>query len=112
KGVSLLFEKRSKKLNNQPGEICFPGGKLEQGETMKECVVRETMEELLIHKSQIELLGPGDIFVSPFNIMIHPFIGILKDYEDSFSKDEVDSIIKVPLEFFRSNDPEKFKNRI
>lgn len=112
KGIVLLFEKRSRKLNSQPGEICFPGGKLEKDETIEECAVRETMEELSIHKSQIEILGPGDIFVSPFNIMIHPFVGILKDYEDSFSEDEVDSIIKVPLEFFTDNEPEKFKNRI
>ena len=36
----LLFEKRSNKLRRQPGEICFPGGKREDGESFQECAVR------------------------------------------------------------------------
>ena len=48
----LIFEKRSNKLKRQPGEICFPGGKLEENETMQECAVRETEEELLIFRTR------------------------------------------------------------
>lgn len=111
-GLSFLFEKRSRKLNRQPGEICFPGGKLEKGESLEECAIRETMEEILVKRDQIEITGPGDIFVSPFNIMIHPFLGWIHDYKDSFSLDEVGSVIKVPLEFFRNHKPEGYKNKI
>ena len=111
-GISLLFEKRSSALKRQPGEICFPGGKLEPGESMEECAVRETMEELLVGREQIEILGPGDIFVSPFNLMLHPFIGILRAYPDTFSTDEVAEIIRVPLAFFRNHNPEKYESRL
>ena len=79
-GRCLLFEKRSAHLRRQPGEICFPGGKLEPGETAASCAVRETVEELRVTRSQIDILGPGDVFVSPFNIIIYPFIGELRDY--------------------------------
>lgn len=65
----LLFEKRSNKLRRQPGEICFPGGKLESGESLQECAVRETVEELQVLPGQIEVLGPGDIYLSPFNLV-------------------------------------------
>lgn len=112
KGLSFLFEKRSQKLNRQPGEICFPGGKLEKGESLEECAIRETTEEILVESHQIEITGPGDIFVSPFNIMIQPFLGRIQDYKDSYSLDEVERVIKVPLEFFRNNKPEGYKNKI
>lgn len=111
-GAFLLFEKRSDKLSHQPGEICFPGGKLEQDESLQECAVRETLEELLICKQQIEILGPGDVFISPFNLMVHPFIGMIRDYQDTFSTDEVAEIIKVPLEFFRNQQPAHFESRL
>ncbi len=108
----LLFEKRSSKLRRQPGEICFPGGKLEEGESLQECAVRETLEELKVLRQQIELIGPGDVYVSPFNLMIHPFIGVLKDYQDTFSTDEVEEIIKIPLDFFRNQLPEIFESKL
>ncbi len=108
----LLFEKRSDKLRRQPGEICFPGGKLEPDETLLECAVRETVEELNIQKEQIRVIGIGDIYISPFNMMIHPFVGEISDYNDTFSIDEVDEIIKVPLDFFRNHQPEIFTSKL
>lgn len=108
----LLFEKRSKNLRTQPGEICFPGGKLELNETMEQCAVRETQEELLITQQQIEIIGPGDVFVSPFNIMIYPFLGRIHHYEDTFSTDEVEKVIQIPLDFFRKQQPSQYENRL
>lgn len=108
----LLFEKRSNKLRYQPGEICFPGGKLEPEESLVECAVRETVEELQIRKEQIDVLGPGDIFISPFNLMLHPFIGVIRDYQNTFSTDEVHEVIKIPLDFFRLHEPEIFESKI
>lgn len=108
----LLFEKRANLLKRQPGEICFPGGKLEQGETFQECAVRETMEELLIAQQQIQILGPGDLYISPFNLMIHPFIGIIEGYKGTFSHNEVEEMIKIPLNYFRNHAPERFESKL
>ncbi|WP_312441653.1 NUDIX hydrolase [Lacrimispora sp.] len=108
----LLFEKRSNELKRQPGEVCFPGGKLEAGESLQECAVRETVEELNVLPQQIEVIGPGDIYLSPFNLMIHPFIGIISDYQDTFSRDEVEEIIKIPLDFLCSQEPERFVSKL
>ena len=54
-GYHILFEVRSKKLQHQPGEVCFPGGRVEERETTLEAAVRETKEELLIDDSQLKL---------------------------------------------------------
>ena len=45
-GLSLLYEVRAGSLRRQPGEVCFPGGRLEVAESPEECALRETWEEL------------------------------------------------------------------
>lgn len=111
-GPCLLFEKRADSLRRQPGEICFPGGKLERGESPQLCAERETREELCVEASQISILGPGDVFVSPFDIIIYPFIGELQDYTYTFNPAEVAEVLPVPLAFFRENPPEQYKSTI
>ena len=111
-GKCLLFEKRSAHLRRQPGEICFPGGKLESGEDPLRCAVRETTEELRVEERQIDVLGPGDIFVSPFNIIIYPFIGALKEYRNTYNPDEVAEVLAVPIGFFLKNPPETYGSTI
>ena len=87
-GYDVLFEVRSSKIAEQPGDICFPG-----------------CEELLTKPEQIEILGPSDFFHN-FGIVIYPSVGILKDYDGGFSADEVSEVFRVPLSFFMENEPE------
>lgn len=60
--LHLLFEVRAKHMESQPGEICFPGGHVEQGENPKDAALRETFEELGIPTEKIELIGPATFF--------------------------------------------------
>ncbi len=111
-GRFLIFEKRANHLRRQPGEICFPGGMLEPGELPQSCAVRETKEELCIEERQISILGPGDIFVSPFDTIIYPFIGELCDYRFTHNPEEVSEVISVPIHFFLNSPPEKYDSTI
>lgn len=104
----FLFEKRASHLETQPNEVCFPGGSVEKGETPENASIRETCEELLLTPSQITLLGPSDRFVSPFNLILHPFIAKLDRYDGSYNTDEVAKIFIVPLDYFRANHPQNF----
>ena len=55
----LLFETRARTLvGHQPNEVCFPGGRVEPGETPRETALRETMEELLLPEDQIRVIAP------------------------------------------------------
>ena len=60
-GPSLLFEVRASTLAHQPGEVCFPGGRVEPGESPKDCALRETFEELAIPPGEVELIAPLDL---------------------------------------------------
>ena len=71
-GLSLLYEVRPAKLHHHSGEVCFPGGRMEPGETPRQCALRETREELGIPAERIELLAhPPAIYRYP----LRPEIG-------------------------------------
>lgn len=106
----IIYELRSQNIT-QPGEISFPGGKVEQGETYKEAAIRETMEELNLKEENIEVIGELDFLVSYDNIIIHCYLGIIsgvsvKDIDPN--KEEVDHMFTVPLEFFLETEPDTY----
>ena len=109
---ALLFEVRSKRLEMQPGEICFPGGAVERGETPKQAAVRETMEELLINRCQIRVIAPLDVLEAPGAMEISPFLGALQGYRWSYSEAEVDHTFSVPLRWFAEHEPERYETEL
>jgi len=70
---NIIFEIRNNKLNSNPGEICFPGGAIEEGETPKEAALRECFEEIGLGEENLEIISQLDFYVSPNNILIYPF---------------------------------------
>ncbi len=104
----LIFEVRSHSLKRQPGEISFPGGEVEKGESYKQAAIRETMEELNIYEENINVIGELDYLVSYYNSKIRSFLATVSGVNvDNIlpNKDEVDHIFTVPLEFFIDNEP-------
>lgn len=102
----ILFEVRSKNLDRQPGEICFPGGAIDEGETPAQAALRETSEELGISTGDIELIGPLDYMVAPLGLVIYPFLGVIKEPQRiTPAPEEVAEIFTVPLDYFLQNPP-------
>lgn len=101
--IHLLFEVRAMNMRRQPGEICFPGGRIESEESPSECVVRETGEELGIPSKRVRLLGSIGNMRSLLNEDINVYIGEIKDYEHiglDINPAEVHEVFTAPFEFF------------
>lgn len=102
----IIYEQRAFTLNHQPGDICFPGGKMEGDESPKETAIREVVEELGVKEEDIEFLGEMDFFISPYGAIMYPFVARLHTSDINPNKDEVDHIFMVPLDYFENNPPE------
>ncbi|MDO4778555.1 MAG: CoA pyrophosphatase [Tissierellia bacterium] len=103
----LVYEVRSRNIN-QPSEISFPGGKLENDEEFSEAAIRETMEELNLSKENVDILGELDYIVTPGNLIIKSFLTVIKDIEFNqinYNRDEVEKLFTVPLDYFLNEDP-------
>lgn len=110
-GVHLLFEVRSRTVS-QGGEVCFPGGRMEPGETPQSCALRETEEELAIPREQVQLLGTPDFICNQRGFLLHPVLGVVssKGLEALRpSPAEVAEVFTVPLSFFRQTPPECYR---
>ena len=111
--VHLLFEVRSLTMRSQPGDICFPGGKIDETDRDElYCALRETEEELGLSKQYIKHVTPLDYMVNDFGRVIYPFVGEVTSLEQmELNKKEVAEVFTVPLAYFLENEPEKYKIR-
>jgi peroxisomal coenzyme A diphosphatase NUDT7 len=108
--VHVLLEQRPRHLRNHPGEICFPGGRCEEGEEDAELTsIRETCEELGVTPERIEVIGKLDRLVGNTEI-IHPFVGrILGQDEFRPNPSEVEEVFSIPLEHLLTTGPKAFQ---
>ncbi|MCA0984830.1 CoA pyrophosphatase [Halobacillus yeomjeoni] len=106
--LHLVFEVRSHKMRRQPGEICFPGGKVDAEDDMEQdAAVREATEELGVGAEHITHVYPFDYLVSPFRMMVHTYVGFMNCEVTDMNPnpDEVEEVFTVPLAFFLENEP-------
>ncbi len=110
----ILFEVRSMALRSQPGDICFPGGRIDkEDESPRDCAIRETSEELGILKTGIQDVTPLDYVVSDFGRIIYPYIGtITKEHDITPNPSEVAQVFTVPLAYFLHTSPEIYKVKL
>ncbi|MDR0570387.1 MAG: CoA pyrophosphatase [Clostridiales Family XIII bacterium] len=107
----LLYELRSDKLRRQPGEVSFPGGRLEDNESAEECAIREATEELGISRENIRILGKLDETDTYDGFALSCYLALLDDldFENTFNADEVKEIFLTPLGFLLENEPTKVR---
>ncbi|MGL5151369.1 MAG: NUDIX hydrolase [Clostridium sp.] len=110
--LNVLFQVRSKKLRSQPGDICFPGGKIESSETPLEGAFRETIEELGVNLEDIELINELDTLVRYDNTIVHVFLIYLDIKNININTEEVDHVFYVPLVELKKIVPSVYSNKI
>ncbi len=98
--LHLLLTQRALHLRHHPGQISFPGGKIEAGETACQAALRETAEETGITADSIQLLGTLPTFNTSTGFIVQPCVGYLPRLPTLILQpNEVASILRLPLHY-------------
>ncbi|WP_101772899.1 NUDIX hydrolase [Peptostreptococcus faecalis] len=109
----VIFEVRSKRLKSQPGEVSFPGGKVDENESPLNAARREFSEELDAAQEKIEIISELDIYFAASRGLIFCYLGVVDESINlNVRNSEVEELFTVPLKFFIETEPEVYTNSI
>lgn len=99
-GATVLLTERSKSLSDHPGQISFPGGRVDVTDgNSTVTALREAEEEIGLSSVCVEIAGELDKYVTQTGFEITPIIGLVQPpFDIKLNASEVASIFEVPLE--------------
>ncbi|HEX5001492.1 MAG TPA: CoA pyrophosphatase [Bacteroidia bacterium] len=98
--LSTLLIRRPGNQGIHSGQIAFPGGKIEAGESRSGAALREANEEVGIVPEQVSIIGElTSLYIPVSNFLVHPFIGT-SNFTPKFipSQDEVEALVPATIE--------------
>lgn len=98
---TLLLTRRTDHLHHHPGQVSFPGGRVEEQDTSPiETALRETEEEISLARRHVELLGCLPQYRTGTGFDVTPVVGLVTPpFELSPDAFEVAEVFEVPLSF-------------
>jgi 8-oxo-dGTP pyrophosphatase MutT (NUDIX family) len=108
-GVELILTKRSSVLRHHPGQISFPGGKVDEGDNGPEATaMREAWEEIGLEPKNVEILGILPVHKTVTAFVMTPVVARVRaDFTPVPERGEVAEVFRVPLSHVA--DPSRYR---
>ena len=100
----LVLTERRADLRRHAGEISFPGGRVDPGETLVECALREAGEEIGLDPAAVDVVGalpPTSTVVTSYRVL--PVVGLIPaGLAHTLSPREVERVLEIGLDDLRA----------
>ncbi len=109
-GPMVVLTRRRRDLRSHPGQISFPGGRLDPGETIEEAALREAQEEVGLRQGSVEVVGAGPTFyIPPSRFWVVPVLARWSSpHRLTENPWEVDEVLRLPIA--RLLEPERWRH--
>jgi 8-oxo-dGTP pyrophosphatase MutT (NUDIX family) len=99
--LSLLLTERADNLRDHPGQVSFPGGRIEpQDPDPRATALREAHEEIGLAPELVESVGYLDTYLTVTGFIVTPVVGfVTHDFVPQVDETEVREVFQVPLDF-------------
>ena len=103
---TVLFTQRAQHLPDHPGQVSFPGGKIDKSdESPLASALREAEEEIALSRAAVAPIGYLDLYMTTLGYRIVPVIARVKPgFTLKLNRAEVDATFEVPLAFLMDPD--------
>lgn len=96
---TLLLTVRAGDMRTHPGQVAFPGGRIDPGESAVEAAMREAEEELGIPEAAIRILGSIDAYWTGSDFRVTPIVALVQpDLDLRPQPSEVEEWFEAPLD--------------
>jgi len=103
---TVLLTQRAQHLPQHPGQVSFPGGKIDQTDKSPlDSALREAEEEIGLDRALVQPLGYLDLYMTTLGYRIVPTVARLEPgFSLTLNTGEVDAVFEVPLSFLMNLD--------
>lgn len=101
----VLLTQRPRSMRDHPGQVAFPGGKIDAGEDAINAALREAEEELALPSGEVRVIGTSDTYHTGTGFLVSPVLAVIPpDLSLVPNPDEVEAWFEAPLSLLLNRD--------